>query len=211
MPDLVEAVKEKVFLTTNDVNLRIHDSVVKFKQQFYYCTGVPDDTPENALRIKLASLDGKQKSFLTDPNNSDIDFMSPELGYMNWNAEALYISRVPYRRQKQGIGVDNLVYHRDCSNNYDRVTRSMIQTTQFLEMLDNKYTKFDQIFHLAYFETQAFSRDFCVLNEKDKQFILYRNERCGTVLKDQKVLLFPVYDNSLFRSKLEQLGVYLAE
>lgn len=219
----------KRYENQHDVSLRLHNTILKYKETYYYALlldrpplreedgEIVDDTT-----IGLHSLTEHKLKHKVDANDPDLEITSPALGYCEgreWK-QALFLARAPFRRQKQGIGSDNVVYY----TTYDKVGRtpdvSIFALPGFEAMLKNKYIHYQDIIssivktagkydHIS----RPFSRNFCVVyNKKDGKTIIQHNlVDIGEVnLSDTLVQLYPEHNHSVFSMKLADLGVTVA-
>lgn len=196
-----------------DIGMRLLHSVVMIRDKPAYILDVafhPEEPGADVdylepAEIKSVSLEYK---YLSEPNRSRALMLPSEhlslapipLGYVNCKergSPALYLSRVPKRRYKQGLNSGTLA-----------VSGSQIREAQFLEMIflydlqgciENKYPSLEECIRLAKVHdcTAAFSRRWAVCPKKlgryTTLYLEYRSTRVG-VIKGGKVTLNDDYE-----------------
>ena len=139
------------YTNREDVSRRLNDSIVRFKEVFYYATS---DRDGDTLNLMLYGLDSGKPVTRVDANSPDLDISSPELGYCHCFGpeQAVFIRRGPYRRQKQGVSNENLTYtmHKDLQRR--GLGNDMVINKFFGDMLENKYKNYGDC--LAYFNDE---------------------------------------------------------
>ena len=220
---------EKRYENQHDVSLRLHNSILKYKDTYYYASLLDrssrdrgEDFSGDDTTIGLHTLKDHKLVKKVDANDPDLDIMSLPLGYLEgykWN-QALYLARAPYRRQKQGICAENVV----CYSTYDRVSRPVSSDTfaipGFDNMLKNKYTHYEAILSSIRktgeendYIARPFNINFCVMYfRKGKKTLLQHNlVDIGDIdLESGLVNLYPEHNHSVFIMKLAELGVTVA-
>ena len=219
--------KEKRYENQHDVSLRLHNSILKYKENYYYAMLLDrrednDGNPIEDTTIGLHSLNEHKLKHKVDANDPELEITSPALGYCEgreWK-QALFLARAPYRRQKQGIGSENVVYY----TVQDRISHTpdtgIFALPGFEAMLKNKYIHYQDILssivktagkykHIS----RPFSRNFCVCyNQGDGRTVIQHNlTEIGEVdLSNSLVTLYPEHNHSVFSMKLADLGVTVA-
>lgn len=207
------------YTNREDVSRRLNDSIVKFKDTFYYATS---DRERDTLELTLFGLDSGKPVHKVDANSPDLDISSPELGYCHCHGPetAVFIRRAPYRRQKQGVSNENLTYTLHKEGTRRGLGNDLVINKYFKEMLDGKYKPYSDC--LAYFNDEknkdktsclAFSRDFAIGKETSKGplILYYQNVRIGEILKGKAGVyhstnLDAMYNNSIFIQFLSKHG-----
>ena len=103
-----------------------------------------------------------------------LDVRSPELGYANIEGEALFLSRIPYRKPKQGLGEGNVAFRSVGDKRIKLLNWSRIRTKGFKDMLLDEYPAYEGCENTPY-GSIAFSKAFAV-HFHDGQQDLYLNE-----------------------------------
>lgn len=207
------------YTTREDVARRLDNSIVRYKGTYYYAKL----DREESLDLLLYDLSTSKPFTKVSANDIELDISSPELGYCHCLGPelAVFIRRVPYRRQKQGASNENMVYTMHKDERRRGVENSHIITRFFKDMLDGSYKEYKDC--LAYFNDTkndgktsclAFSRDFAIGRQTPKQSnlnIYYQNVCIGQILKSKtdifhKTSLSPEYDNSVFIHNLARYG-----
>lgn len=204
---------EKRYFSASDAQMRWHNSVVKFEEDFFYAVS----SSNMNTRLTLYSLDGMILWGEVDSNDERLDIRSPELGYVNHDQLniAMFVFRVPLRRQKQGINEENCFY-----SIFSREPRMLelkyIQSNCFLQMLKGVYPSFEETKNLLInssnsIQSRAFSRDFALWKEKDSSIkLLKRDTEIAAFSKESgRFELLPDYNNSIIIMELAGRGVPL--
>lgn len=179
------------YKTESDIVLRLHETVVRYKGKCYLARAVGEGLyidlfrPENQFKTRLFRISG---------NDPELDISSIDVGFMQHsNATVLLISRGPFRKQKQGLSTENLVY-KVLSSMGDRegfrpVSSGIISSEEFFSMLDNDYPTYaiahEEIKTLKVREVaKAFNKKLAVaLDEKEGKMQLYLN---STIIAEKK-------------------------
>lgn len=221
--------KEKRYENQHDVSLRLHNTVLKYKEDYYFAALLDRirDRNENGdypadTTIGLHSLKEYKLALKVDANDPDLDITSLPLGYcegQDWKS-ALFLARVPYRRQKQGIGIENVVFYMVPDTVSRTPNHDHFKLPGFEAMLRNKYVHYQAVLRSINsnldkhaFIARPFSRQFCVIYDRQKkQTVLQHNlVDIGEVdLKTTLVQLYQEHNHSVFSMKLADLGVTVA-
>lgn len=102
------------FLTKEDLNMRLDSTICMYQDAPVYVRTDLESADPNAIVIyEMGKLNRYYKKILV---TSDEFSLAPlPLGYINLNENCCYVSRIPERRQKQGLSSQNL----HISNRYD--------------------------------------------------------------------------------------------
>lgn len=119
----------------------------------------------------------------------DIDPTVPELGYVNYNANACYVARLPKRRDwRQGIRYSNMV-------SYSGHPVSKIPFSAIGKTLLKEFPSFDscvKAFRAAKMVSIAWHLDWCLSRNGDVIEVLCQTERVGELVEG-RVSLSPEY------------------
>lgn len=97
--------------TWEDVRLRLNRTICLYRGHPYYVYNEGIDPPSRDVFLRELGENqfiNRKKDMRVPHDDPDFDPRSPELGYCFFNGEALYLSRVPDRRQRQGLSVESL-------------------------------------------------------------------------------------------------------
>ena len=100
---------------SHDAGMRLNNSIVMFKD-------IPVFVRQEGESIKfhLQPLDGVSRvPELVSANDEDLNIESVPLGYVNLTSpqDVVYVSRLPARKQKQGLDIGNINYFREGGQN----------------------------------------------------------------------------------------------
>ena len=109
---------------------------------------------------------------------------TPQVGYINKDERAVYLTRKPVRRIRQGLCKENLTADRGVINT------ELLSGIAFAKMVLNEYPSFEEAYKLTVERrkvySSAFSRNFAITHES---LLLYSGEIVGTVNADLTVTL----------------------
>jgi hypothetical protein len=145
---------EQRYFQSNDVHMRITNSIVRYEKVFYWCAAASTPNDDAALKVRLYNLHNQQFALSVDSNSPELDVTSPELGWMYLESKLSYIARAPYRKQKQGAAGENLVYYMLNSEGHpttpSRIPNEYIFSENFGEMLNRKKLAYKPAFSTAF-------------------------------------------------------------
>lgn len=194
---------EPTYLTPEDVSMRLHSSIIRYKKQFYY-------THAHGMKLKLFNLHTSNQDHTVDANSPDLDVSSPELGFINWDSGYLwFVYRIPYRKQKQGISHDNLGAISIQEHRTKSVSSDTFMSKAFLDMLEGNYPTYSEV--LASKKSRAFCRNYALHFDKEEIKLLFNEAEIGLYEKDKgSFALSDTYNNSVTVMRLASLGVSLS-
>lgn len=168
----------------------------------------------------LPDMVGKNYYELSDPK---FEYHSMRLGYVNGRNHAVYLSRMPARKIKQGLYNDNILITKLPSavdeaggrNAAPRMTFQQIMKTQgFVDMCAGEYPTFDKVLKSMKADgevvSQAFSRQLAL--QKDGLGVLnlyYRGERVA--LSDNGDVFKTSADYSFLKEVMAENGIKFVE
>lgn len=99
--------KEFRYDNSNDVNMRLKGTILRYKGRPVYCSGAIDD-----VRISIEYIDGQDTAspFVVHSSDVDLDISSVPLGWVNLKGYSLFLMRSARNSQKQGVNPGSLVY-----------------------------------------------------------------------------------------------------
>jgi len=123
-----------------DVHMRLNNSIVRYK------TRPVRVLQHQGLTINLVDLvTGDLAVANISANSPDLDISSPPLGYANVSGNLVYVSRCPARKQKQGILMDELMYHRDPKELGEGYAFTELTTKQIAECISGEHPDLDYV------------------------------------------------------------------
>ena len=202
---------EDRYPTINDASLRLWNSVIRYNNEFYWCSPPKNDADNSSNSVCLHDLETGLyiKSVLA--NDALLDVASPALGWMMVGDHPIFICRAPYRKQKQGVSNECLQYFTGKTPDYYRLENSMLKTKEFYNMLIDKSIPYNEAYKIAqkFGFGCAISREFAIIPKKN-YLALYRNlTECGKALPEG-VQLLDRFNNSLTVLALADKGVAVA-
>ena len=92
------------YVAYNDVVARLNKTIVRYKGAFMYC-----DCPQElnaSMKVRLHT-GGLEPPLNIHSSDEDLDLKAFPLGYFNRDGEAFYCTRVPARKMKQCLCLEN--------------------------------------------------------------------------------------------------------
>lgn len=129
----------------HDVEMRLHNTIVRYKEQPVLCRiRAPETEPFNGLGVQIRPIAAKQWGEIIHSSDSDLDISSLPLGYLNVGDFTAYITRIPYRKQKQGISSDNTSWWPETFTSVHISFWSAIMSKNFCNTVFNIYPNAEQ-------------------------------------------------------------------
>lgn len=173
-----------MFETANDGNMRLRNTVIRYKGRPVFCEGVDDD-----LRLHCMWLhDGK--NIRIAKNDPELDYSASSLGMVNSNGEAIFCSRVPCRKWKQGLGREN-VSVKGLGRDRPREVNGLIRSKSLGMTIENKFPSMEaclKMLRTRQVASVAFSRKFAVRRIGDKIALYFRTRIVGEIKEDKPSL-----------------------
>lgn len=165
-----------------DMNMRLAETLVMYRGRPFYI--VEYEMAEN--RISGYYPDNDKVTKFTLPNRN-LDIRPPRLGYVNYRGTAIYVSRYPVRRYKQGIHSQNITFNAMADKG------RLIRSPEFSKALMGDYPSFNNALRrLESKNSVAFNRHWAVLKAADGIHLMYRGNPVGAY-KDSKLKLMEDY------------------
>jgi hypothetical protein len=205
------------YLTQNDAVMRIGASIITYKGDVVFADRGGAEQEENnapaGVPIKLTHFHANgapvKRKLTVDANDTDLDVTSLPLGYLSTGAsdpDAFYACRGSFRRQKQGLSADNVVFSRITVS--DGRLQSVgaahsITHPAFIRMLKGVYVPVDEALNTLLSENVAaacpVSIDFCIYRERSTLYLLHHTTLVGIATLPQAsfTLLPEMRDNSV--------------
>jgi hypothetical protein len=111
----------KAFIRQEDTHLRLEKTVCMYKGVPVYCA-VSMDFPVNTvhycpIETAMETQRARYKAVLC--TSDEFSAKVPELGYLNYDTNAWYLTRVPERKQRQGLVSTSVVSSPNINDMYD--------------------------------------------------------------------------------------------
>lgn len=208
---------EPIYLTTDDVHMRLDASIVRFN-------GVPYVAYSDGFYLTLFTLENKDTSTIAHKHVSfkdkRLDITAIDIGYANLDgfSGAFYITRTPVRKQKQGSCSTNLLIASAGKPGFVPAAQEHLLNIGVFRALTGKYpTLKEALTTLSSIQTSVgLSPNFAVVKEKEGTKLYFDQQDVGTIIPDSSteqgfsVKLKPTFHDSIMSVKLSQLniGVY---
>lgn len=98
----------KVYDNPEDLRMRLNNTICFYKREPYYILVGGVKFPEVEL-MSIVNQSPPQKHKIVDHRSKDLCTNSPKLGYMNFENNSFYLSRIPERSQNQGLRTSNII------------------------------------------------------------------------------------------------------
>lgn len=207
--------EEKKYLNERDVELRLHQTVVRYKDKYYFCTATGDRGTKVYLRDLL---DTNSPAEAYDANDKHLEARAPELGWCMHRGVPCFMIRLPHRRQKQGLDANSLYYTCPTLHNPKALNGfgnySNFFDKSFVDMLHGNYTSLKAVdLNKELGNTNAFflDKNFAIIRGKKETRLYYQTEFIGGFDEEKQIAhLKEEHDHSVFRTSLFNLGVTCA-
>ena len=195
-----------------DVSQRLNKGVIFYKEEPYFVNSVYD-SGQSLVLLPLKNLKSKGSRVAT--NDTNIDVSSKELGYINFNAEAVYVRRIPLRRYKQSISPEALegyIPSRNNSSKYRGSMRNLVISAAGHSMFVGSYPKIDNALKSiasGVVRSIAISRNVALsINQMGIVYIYYKTDQVGYLDVANSKVLVPSDEFAYIISKhLSQFGM----
>ena len=208
--------QERRFATPQDVRLRLNETYVKYKNDYFFAVQDPAD---NTTALLLFGIVGNNHLMTIDANDPGLDVSSPPLGYVQyptWEG-CIFISRLPLRRQNQAVRGDSVVTYNVWTGLQVPTSRNHLRQEGFLHNLQGNFPSYNGVVTSIVKNkdrtvARAFDRCFCVLYDGAKAILQYNCTNIGSIdLESRAVTLSSEHNHSVFTMRLAELGVPVAD
>lgn len=185
---------EELWLDPHTIYRRCHDGFMRYKDQLKYVQIDEHARKEWFILTDPSDREHQRGMVITGWEPEHMDINPLPLGYCRVNElNAIYLTRMPVRKQKQLTSPEHLVFNMFPNfRHLNIVSRNHIFTSYFVDMVNNNFPKFkdvteylDKSFNL----TIPLHRHFAVSQGmKDKPLLLYKNIAIGEFKKDKFIL-----------------------
>lgn len=188
------------FYNWDDVRMNLHNSVCMYRGEPVYVQVAGDE-----VRVAKVGTDRWGKA---DYLSSEFDYCAMRMGYMNYKEDAFFLSRLPDRRNNQGLTLALIHSQPRLPNNY------WWSNPCFGDALMGRYPNRDQALedvNSGRYESCAFNRQFAFRRHGDRHTtLMFRNRMIA--IKDYSAMRFdmiPGKDTSFIRRVMDREGVTL--
>ena len=175
-----------LFESDQEMSQKTNQTLVKYKDSFMYCecfgsqnlhvnlTKLPLSQSRKRYYYNYGHFESKDTKVLHS-SNVDLDFNTPELGFINTEHHTVYASRRASRQYQQGLSHHTLhIRHISPYNTGDRID---LFHKSFIPMLINTYHPLDHTLHSLTNNpdvySQAFHKRYALTREKLDMYFLY--------------------------------------
>lgn len=190
-------------LTQEDGRMRYESSFIKYFGQAVAVRGV-----DQTLRMNVHEPI-KDIVYLVNANSVNLDIASPQLGFLNAEGTAYYVTRIPKRRGKQGLDSHNtllypLTEYPDQHNLFDfnsKLIANCINGT-YTHTVNDFLRRRDSV-------SLGFSRDIALMRLRTGLIkVYYKTKFIGILKEDNRtVSLFPEYQYTVFINSVLAVGL----
>ncbi len=161
-----------------DAGMRLANSVCFWDGHPYYVTQVEGST-RNSTKVRLwpfnrVSSGTTKDTMVVDYTDDRFDYTPKQLGFLNYDGNCYFLTRIPARIQKQGLVSEQVT----CTSSPRFYIGDVFTSNAFESMLLGNYPTLDnclkKLSENPYTVGMAFSRNFCVRSEKKLLFIYFR-------------------------------------
>lgn len=188
------------YLNRNDLHMRLHGTLCLWK-------GEPvkvhvDDSPgypETSITVQPLN---KNKSEVIDYTSDEFTPHGIKLGYVNYEGFAYFVSRLPLRRNMQGLTTGNI-------NVSHGGPKALLFSKSMRDCILGKYPSIKEAREKfeGMHSSVAISRNFSIVREGSFYYLDYRAKRVGTLNRDDTFQIFDSPNSSFIRRALDREGL----
>lgn len=179
-----------------DYNQRLHSGVILWK-------GVPHciNTEDNTLNI-TDLVTGEMVARSVSPDHEYLDIAAFELGYMNTDIGAMYLSRIPARQFKQAITPGSVVEYRLQRDGLVRegMGRSRwLRSVSFRERYTKPFPSYDEALRMFGGDVQsvALSPSIAICKQRNGFIsVWYKLEEVGEIKPNTRTVIVPTSEKA---------------
>ena len=214
------------FDTPVDVVQKVSQTLIKYKNKFHFA--VKNDHDDLGIDITDLPTGIKHSHYLYEKgyfpethrknihsSDTDLDYKTPELGYLNLPTHVSYISRVPNQQYQRSLSENNLVASGIGTH---RVSRAYILSDSFYNMLTHVYPNVDECIHALQTESDTFLSKACnnrfalAIDNLKMIYVYHLQKPLGFIQPHDKhntlIIPNPQHQNPYFEKKLKELGFH---
>lgn len=196
------SLKGDKYETAEEVKFRLENTVVMYDGDPVYITSVGNVDVEDKAEIARVfyqplPYNQRNKAIRKYLSSKKFDLAPFKMGYMNHGGEAIFVSRLPVRQNRQGLSQGTTVFKDIRGRNAEQMNfAAMLSAPGFVEMVHGKYPSFkDAGTLLADKESSsvAISRSFAfaIDNDLDALLLLHRGQKCGIAPRGDDSIKLP--------------------
>lgn len=183
----------KRYLNEHDLVMRLDQVICFYKGEPYYIRALNGEFPKINL-VNIYKKDVNQ-NFQIDHDDPNLDTSFPELGYFNYQKNAIWLSKFPDRKQAQGLRAQNIRSNPTILNGFS-------STKDFYNFLKGDYPTVDTALDSLKEEkvrSIAVSRNFALSRDNKVQItLLYRKRPIGFYCEKTSVFRINQTEESSF-------------
>jgi hypothetical protein len=215
------SLKGDKYETAEEVKFRLENTVVMYDEDPVLITRVTN-LEEAAEKGEIARVFFTQLPYLGNAPKETRKYLSSKrfdlspfkMGYMNYEGQAVFVSRTPVRQNKQGLCSANTLFT-DIKGRKSEVLgfSRMLRTEGFVDMVKGKFPDFKvagDMLDDKDASSVAVSRSFAFFidHDLDALFLLNKGIRCGIAMRNDKAVKIPPKFHFL-REEMEECNIPL--
>lgn len=202
------------FSNSGDLHQKLNHTIIRYKNEPVF---VQTDSSEilKCHKLSEASKDKYPEYFPVDPDDPELNYASPPLGFINLNGYCLFVSRLPIRRPIQGLHRANLVVT-DFNHRTEGISNESFYSEKMYKCISGIYPTFTEVLAEAKRKqkrdfTQAFDRHHALqrMGGAETLQLFHKTLQIAQADLDSAFSLTPTYNNHLVRSQLLKHGIPL--
>lgn len=199
---------------TDDAVMRLDQSILKYKDEYWYCrisSGVAY-LYDLALYSMLDAGHKIKETHVVNFNDEELDIRSVTIGYINTDSGAYYVTRPPFRKQKQGTSTVNCYIAPVGTMAFSQIQPQTLFSRHVKDALQGKYPSLKGCMkHMmggaAQVSSMAFSKDFAIKKVGHEFLVYFEQQLVGTAPKVGRIDIYPHCQDSVLTMKLSYMGI----
>jgi hypothetical protein len=194
--------------------MRLDGSLVRYKDKVFL--GRVDGSYIGLYDIyEYANTMGVAAKHKISWNDEDLDIRAIHVGYINYDKQAYYITRPPFRKQKQGTAVSNVYAAPAGTLKFGPVANSLFFSQGLKDAVHLVYPPYKEAVKKVVkdqnLKSIAFSPEFALNTKDETGVVLYCDQtRVGQLDPNDYMQLDADCQDSILVQKLSDLGVPVA-
>ena len=198
----------------NDAVMRLDSSILKYKEEYWYCRIINGLAYLYDLTF-YSMLDAGHKvkeAHVVNFNDEELDIRSVTIGYINTDSGAYYITRPPFRKQKQGTSTVNCYIAPVGTMAFSQIQSQTLFSRHVKDALQNKYPSLKGCMRhmmsgVTYVSSMAFAKDFAIKKVGNEFLVYFEQQLVGVAPKFGQVDIYPHCQDSVLTMKLNHMGI----
>jgi hypothetical protein len=211
------SLKGDKYETADEIRFRLENTVVLYDGKPVYITRVDAGGEDGEIArvffydLPLVGNNKETRKFLS---SRKFDLTPFKMGYLNYNGEAIFVSRSPVRQNRQGLCVNNTVFTTIKGQRAEFSYNQMIGSSGFIDMVMGTYPDFKTagtMLDEKGIKSVAVSRSFAFIIDHDLEALLlmHKGVKCGLAMKGDRGLKLPP-KFAFLREEMEEHRIPLA-